>query len=104
MRVPDLGQSLVGAVAGNVVGGGAGPFWSKTLVEPHRPRRARWSTTGTARTEPDRVYVPGGKTIKLTEREINGLLNANTDLGKSVRIEFGRDAVNAYLVVPIKPY
>jgi hypothetical protein len=58
-------------------------------------------TTGTARTEPDRVYVPGGKTIKLTEREINGLLNANTDLGKSVRIEFGRDAVNAYLVVPI---
>jgi hypothetical protein len=28
-------------------------------------------------------------------------LNANTDLGKSVRIEFGRDAINAYVVVPI---
>ena len=39
--------------------------------------------------------------LKLTEREINGLLNANTDLGKSVRLEFARDAINAYLAVPI---
>jgi hypothetical protein len=46
-------------------------------------------------------YVPGGKTLKLTEREVNGLLNANTDLGQSVRIEFETDAINAYLVVPI---
>jgi len=51
--------------------------------------------------EPDRPYVPGSKVLKLTEREINGLLNANTDLGKSVRIEFARDAINAYLAVPI---
>ena len=49
----------------------------------------------------DRPYVPGAKEIRLTEREINGLLNQNTDLGKSVRIEFARDAVNAYVVVPI---
>jgi hypothetical protein len=49
----------------------------------------------------DRVYLPGSKTVRLTEREINGLLNANTDLGKSVRLEFGRDAVNAYVAVPI---
>jgi hypothetical protein len=39
--------------------------------------------------------------FKLTEREVNGLLNANTDLGKSVRLEFARDAINAYVVVPI---
>jgi hypothetical protein len=45
--------------------------------------------------------VPGSKVIKLSDREINGLLNANTDLGKTVRIEFARDAVNAYVVVPI---
>jgi hypothetical protein len=50
---------------------------------------------------PDRAYVAGSKVLKLTEREINGLLNANTDLGKSVRLEFARDAVNAYLAVPI---
>ena len=49
----------------------------------------------------DRPYVPGSKVLKLTEREINGLLNANTDLGKSVRLEFARDAINAYVAVPI---
>ncbi|HEY5910225.1 MAG TPA: hypothetical protein VJA21_06430 [Verrucomicrobiae bacterium] len=55
----------------------------------------------TAKSDQDRTYVPGSKTFKLTEREINGLLNANTDLGKSVRLEFASDAINAYLVVPI---
>ena len=49
----------------------------------------------------DRPYVPGGKVFKLTERELNGLLNANTDLGQSVRLELARDAINAYLAVPI---
>ena len=49
----------------------------------------------------DRPYVPGSKTLLLIEREINGLLNMNTDLGDKVRIEFGRDAVNAYLAIPI---
>ena len=49
----------------------------------------------------DRAYVPGGKVLKLTEREVNGLLNANTDLGKSVRLEFARDAINAYVATPI---
>jgi hypothetical protein len=48
-----------------------------------------------------RIYVPGSKVLKLTEREINGLLNQNTDLGKSVRLEFAQDAINAYLAVRI---
>jgi hypothetical protein len=51
--------------------------------------------------EHDRVYVPGSKILRLTEREINGLLNANTDLGQTVRLELGRDAINAYVVAPI---
>src|SRR5205823_1522681 len=51
--------------------------------------------------EKERAYVAGSKVLKITEREINGLLNANTDLGKSVRLEFARDAINAYVVVPI---
>ncbi len=50
---------------------------------------------------PQRFYVPGSKVLKLTEREVNGLLNANTDLGKSLRFEFDQDAVNAYLAVRI---
>jgi len=51
--------------------------------------------------KPDRLYVPGSKVLTITEREINGLLNLNTDLGQSVRLEFERDAVNAYVAVPI---
>lgn len=51
--------------------------------------------------EPDRPYAPGSKVLRLTERELNGLLNANTDLGKTVRLEFGRDAINAYVAAPI---
>lgn len=50
---------------------------------------------------PARVYQPGGKEFRLTERELNGLLNENTDLGQTVRLEFDTDAINAYLAVPI---
>jgi hypothetical protein len=50
---------------------------------------------------PARVYQPGGKELRLTERELNGLLNANTDLGKTVRLELDTDAINAYVAVPI---
>ena len=39
--------------------------------------------------------------LRLTEREVNGLLNENTGLGQSVRLEFDQDAINAYLAVPI---
>jgi len=49
----------------------------------------------------DHPYVPGGKAITLTQRELNGLLNANTDLGNTVRLQFAQDAINAYLAVPI---
>ena len=51
--------------------------------------------------EPDRAYVPGSKELQLTERELNGLLNLNTELGQTVRLELARDAINAYLAVPI---
>jgi hypothetical protein len=50
---------------------------------------------------PGRPYVPGSKVFKLTDREINGLLNANTELGQAVRLEFAQDAVNAYVAVRI---
>jgi hypothetical protein len=49
----------------------------------------------------DRKYVPGGKELRLTERELNGLLNQNTDLGQTVRLELETDAINAYVAVPI---
>jgi hypothetical protein len=51
--------------------------------------------------EPDRIYLPGSKELRLTERELNGLLNQNTELGKTLRFELGRDAINAYIAAPI---
>lgn len=57
--------------------------------------------SGRAPIEPDRPYQPGEKILRITERELNGLLNANTDLGEVVRFELGRDAINAYLALPI---
>lgn len=51
--------------------------------------------------ELDRPYEAGSKALRLTERELNGLLNANTDLGKTVRLELGQDAINAYVTTPI---
>jgi hypothetical protein len=51
--------------------------------------------------ERDRSYVPGSRELRLTERELNGLLNANTELGKTVRLELARDAINAYVTAPI---
>lgn len=51
--------------------------------------------------EPDRHYEPGSKVLRLTERELNGLLNMNTELGNTVRLELGRDAINAYIAAPI---
>ena len=51
--------------------------------------------------EEDRLYVRGSKELRLTERELNGLLNANTDLGNTLRFELARDAINAYVARPI---
>ncbi len=81
------------------IGGGKTP--ART---PNRPVKAGApsAAAGTdANQGQDRPYVAGSKVLKLTEREINGLLNANTDLGKSVRLEFAADAINAYVAVPI---
>ena len=58
-------------------------------------------SSGTAKPPAVQPYVAGAKEIRFTQRELNGLLNQNTDLGKTVRLEFAQDAVNAYLAVPI---
>jgi hypothetical protein len=70
-------------------------------TNPGQQPATSWSGHEIESELPRRFYVPGGKVLKLSEREINGLLNANTDLGKSVRLEFDQDAINGYLAVRI---
>jgi hypothetical protein len=72
------------------LGGGTNSF------SPRTPGRDAAPTL-----EPASRYAAGSRTFELTERELNGLLNENTDLGKTVRLELDRDAINAYLAVPI---
>ena len=74
---------------------------SANSTAPRSSNRDQASPGAGGAVEPGSSYVPGSKELKLTEREINGLLNANTDLGKSVRLEFSQDAINAYLAVRI---
>ena len=45
-------------------------------------------------------YVPGGKTIVLTERELNGLLGLN-DLGDELRFDLATDAIHARIQTDI---
>lgn len=69
---------------------------------PGNPGNPGQPTEGAPAT-PEPVYLPGSKTIRLTERELNALLNQNTDLGNQVRLELAKDAIHAYLAVPIPP-
>lgn len=68
---------------------------------PTNSARALVPSDDALKSEPDRIYLPGSRELRLTEREINGLLNENTDLGDCVRLEFGRNAINAYIAKPI---
>jgi len=49
----------------------------------------------------DNTYEPGSKSLLLTERELNGLLEQNTGQGDRIRLSLDRGAVNAYLAVPL---
>lgn len=48
-------------------------------------------------------YEKGSKEIILTERELNGLLNENTELGKSVSFELARNAIHARVETDLDP-
>lgn len=79
----------------------ATPLEANERLDLAQPATPQPPTAPTPATPPARVYQPGGKELRLTERELNGLLNANTELGDTVRIELDADAINAYLAVPI---
>ena len=48
-------------------------------------------------------YEKGSKEIVLTERELNGLLNENTALGKSVKFELATNAILARVETDLDP-
>jgi hypothetical protein len=52
-------------------------------------------------TEPK--YEKGSKEIVLTERELNGLLNANTDFGKTISFQLATNAIHARVETDLDP-
>lgn len=53
--------------------------------------------------QPGPVYEKGNKEIRITERELNGLLHHNTQLGDTVRLELARNAIHARVEVDLDP-
>ena len=49
------------------------------------------------------TYEKGSKEIILTERELNGLLNENTALGKSIKFELATNAILARVETDLDP-
>jgi hypothetical protein len=49
------------------------------------------------------TYEKGSKEIILTERELNGLLNQNTNLGESLKFELVTNAIHARLETDLDP-
>ena len=52
---------------------------------------------------PEPTYEKGSKEIVLTERELNGLLNENTALGKTVKFELGTGVILARVETDLDP-
>ncbi|MEM1083652.1 MAG: hypothetical protein AAGI48_05980 [Verrucomicrobiota bacterium] len=48
-------------------------------------------------------YEPGTRVIELTQRELNGLLNENTELGDKLKFELATDAVHARVEMDLDP-
>ena len=67
-------------------------------AEPPRDSRDL-PVTVDAEEDPDFVRKP----IVITEREINGMLDTNTELGDKVRVTLTRDRVLLKIVVPVPP-
>lgn len=83
-----------------VTAGAAFWWWSNRPIKPVVLDSAELQTIAKkieiAQAEPGTpAYVPGEKSIKLTERELNGLLNRNTNMGEQVKIELAQDEIHA---------
>ena len=48
-------------------------------------------------------YEKGSQRIVLTQREVNGLINQNTEWGDRLKLEFARDAIHARIETDLDP-
>ncbi|MBK1834586.1 hypothetical protein [Roseibacillus ishigakijimensis] len=103
-RIPLLILALLGL---GVLAAGAALWWfnrpiQATVLTP--PEKAVLEEKMTALEEAPPTspgYTPGDKEIILSERELNGLIHENTQLGDQLKLELAKDAVHARLSLDI---
>ena len=84
-----------------LVAGVAGAyFWYNRPIKPVELSKQEVATVeakiGDLEADPgEPEYVPGSKEIILTERELNGLINQNTQLGGKLKLILGTDEIHA---------
>lgn len=98
---------LIGLVALAIVLGGLWWWWYNRPIQPVQ-LSAQEIKVVEAKVEAiqkpaEPKYEKGGKEIILTERELNGLLNENTDLGKSISFELATNAIHARVETDLDP-
>ena len=87
---------------GLIAGVGGIYFWYNRPITPvelsQQESKALEEKVGSLEAPPaEPEYVPGSKEIILTERELNGLLNQNTDLGDKLKFTLATDEIHARL-------
>lgn len=77
--------------------GGTLWWWQNRKIEPIL-------LTQTEKVElEERMYEKGKKSFILTEREINGLIHANTNLGEDVKVELASGAIHLRVKTKLDP-
>lgn len=88
---------VIGVIALLMVTAGAAYYWwSNRPIKPVvLDRQEQLALDQKIDAVQERSYEPGGKTLVLTEKEINALFHHNTGMGDKVRFELARNAVHA---------
>jgi len=79
-----------------VSAGAAYYWWSNRPISPEiLDQQEQLALDKKVATVQERTYEAGGKTLVLTEKEINALFHQNTGMGDQVRFELANSAVHA---------
>ena len=82
--------------------GAALPVTDATLVELNQPREIKPELTAEQLEAQRLADARARRTVVITERELNGMLNHNTDLGKAFKVGFKNGYIDIQTVIPVE--
>lgn len=77
------------------------PVTDATLAEINQPREVVPELTDEQRAAQAEAELRARRTIVLSERELNGMLNHNTDLGETFKVKFKNGYIDIETVIPM---